>query len=262
MIGIYLITNTIDGKRYVGQSSDIEKRWASHKTSALYGHDNMYVHKAMRKHGIENFTIETLEVIEEYDTAILGELEEKYIIEYDTRSKNKRGYNQRTGGVDGWKHAEETKKTIGEKNRVNMMGKQNALGHKKSEESKQRMSETQTCEITVYFEDGSIKDFGKTKAREVAKELGIGKDMVGELANGRPPYMGITRIEMTGGSRIVNRKPYRNARTYMVYLKDGTTETFQGHRRLNEKYKSCKVGYIPVKLQNIIEHIEIVTFSV
>ena len=31
MVGIYKITNKLNGKVYIGQSNDIERRWAEHK---------------------------------------------------------------------------------------------------------------------------------------------------------------------------------------------------------------------------------------
>ena len=34
MTGIYLITNLINNKVYVGQSTDIERRWSEHLRSA------------------------------------------------------------------------------------------------------------------------------------------------------------------------------------------------------------------------------------
>src|SRR5574344_371846 len=33
MIGIYKITNKINGKCYIGQSNDIERRWREHKSA-------------------------------------------------------------------------------------------------------------------------------------------------------------------------------------------------------------------------------------
>ncbi|MDR0677008.1 MAG: GIY-YIG nuclease family protein [Elusimicrobiota bacterium] len=32
MIGIYKITNNINGKTYIGQSRNIERRWKDHKS--------------------------------------------------------------------------------------------------------------------------------------------------------------------------------------------------------------------------------------
>lgn len=34
MMGIYKITNKINGKVYIGQSTDIDKIWTIHKSSA------------------------------------------------------------------------------------------------------------------------------------------------------------------------------------------------------------------------------------
>jgi group I intron endonuclease len=57
---IYLITNTVNGKRYIGKTSrTIEVRWYHHCKNAEYGLDN-YLYKAIRKYGKDNFTIEYL----------------------------------------------------------------------------------------------------------------------------------------------------------------------------------------------------------
>ena len=59
MVGIYLITNKLDGKKYVGQALDIEKRWKRHiSDSKKYDY---VIYRAMRKYGIENFSFEVLE---------------------------------------------------------------------------------------------------------------------------------------------------------------------------------------------------------
>lgn len=57
---IYLVTNKIDGKRYIGKTSKtIEERWYQHCKNAEYGIDT-YLYKAIRKHGKDNFIIEYL----------------------------------------------------------------------------------------------------------------------------------------------------------------------------------------------------------
>ena len=63
-IGIYKITNNINGHCYIGQSSQIEKRWKNHKIASNNQNDSSYeypLYKAMRKYGIENFTFEIIE---------------------------------------------------------------------------------------------------------------------------------------------------------------------------------------------------------
>jgi len=56
MIGIiYIITNKITGKQYVGQTiQKLNRRWGQHITNAKNGLDYL-IYRSMRKHGVENF---------------------------------------------------------------------------------------------------------------------------------------------------------------------------------------------------------------
>ena len=57
MIGIYKITNTINGKCYIGQSIDIERSWQEH----LYKNSTFLLLKyALHKYGVNNFTFEVI----------------------------------------------------------------------------------------------------------------------------------------------------------------------------------------------------------
>jgi len=56
----YLITNTANGKRYVGVTKNTAGwRWTKHKEAAKAG-KGFLLHTAMRKYGIEAFTFETV----------------------------------------------------------------------------------------------------------------------------------------------------------------------------------------------------------
>ena len=57
MIGIYLITNRINGKKYVGQSKNIKQRWKEH----ILKERNTMIHNAIKKYGEENFDFKILE---------------------------------------------------------------------------------------------------------------------------------------------------------------------------------------------------------
>ena len=95
--GIYKITNTLNGKVYIGQSIDIKKRWANHKKDAFWtkGVDYNYpLYRAIRKYGIDNFIFE---VIEECAAPSLNEKEIYYIALYKSTDNNF-GYNQNSGG--------------------------------------------------------------------------------------------------------------------------------------------------------------------
>ena len=61
--GIYIWTNNINGKKYVGSAVDLNKRLInyfnlSYLTDRI---DTMIIYKALLTHGFENFTLEILE---------------------------------------------------------------------------------------------------------------------------------------------------------------------------------------------------------
>lgn len=96
MIGIYKITNLINGKAYIGQSVDIHKRFNAHRSVAFNPNDKNYnypLYRAIRKYGIENFSFE---VLDECDMSELNNKEVYYISQYNTHGKF--GYNQDDGG--------------------------------------------------------------------------------------------------------------------------------------------------------------------
>lgn len=95
MIGIYKITNLINDKVYIGQSSDIKRRWKDHCKDAFWKHSPCYeypLYRAIRKYGLDNFSFD---IIEECDASELNTKEKFYIAQYDSY---KIGYNQTEGG--------------------------------------------------------------------------------------------------------------------------------------------------------------------
>lgn len=94
--GIYKIINKINNKIYVGQSIDIQERWYQHKYKAFDKNEigyNSAIHLAMRKYGVENFSIE---IIEECAPELLDERERFWIKKLNCLSPN--GYNILEGG--------------------------------------------------------------------------------------------------------------------------------------------------------------------
>lgn len=90
---IYIIKNTVNNKVYIGQTrTSVNQRWSEHLRHANYG--NYVINRAMRKYGIKNFYVETLEIC---DLDILDEREIYYIDLYDSTNKDK-GYNVSIGG--------------------------------------------------------------------------------------------------------------------------------------------------------------------
>lgn len=89
---IYKITNNINGKIYIGKTNrSIEERFKEHcKDYLRRDFEQRPLYSAMKKYGIENFSIELVE-----ETNIPEE-REKYWIEYYGSFKN--GYNATLGG--------------------------------------------------------------------------------------------------------------------------------------------------------------------
>lgn len=97
MIGIYKIENLINGKIYIGQSRNIEKRWTAHRTRPFNQNSKQYdspLYRSIRKYGLENFSFIVLEEtpIENLDNR------EKYWIEYYGSHNKEKGYNLTDGG--------------------------------------------------------------------------------------------------------------------------------------------------------------------
>lgn len=93
MIGIYKITNLVNGHAYIGLSTNIEHRWKEHKKPYNWKREhNKVLYKAFQKYGIENFAFE---VLEECAVEDLSYKEKFYIEKFNTL---KDGYNETAGG--------------------------------------------------------------------------------------------------------------------------------------------------------------------
>lgn len=111
---IYLITNLINGKKYVGQTiNDVETRMRSHRQFAKsYLRDKskktLFIDKAISKYGWENFKVD---VLEECCQDQLNDREIYWISELNTLD-DKIGYNVSPGGGNSAGHTDETKELI------------------------------------------------------------------------------------------------------------------------------------------------------
>lgn len=113
--GIYKITNTINGKSYIGQSIYLKKRLKRHLSYKQHK-DYLALYKAFNKYGIDKFTIEILETIdtEKCDNikSELDRLEIFYIKKYNSYNS---GYNQTFGGdagIAGYKFTEKQRDKV------------------------------------------------------------------------------------------------------------------------------------------------------
>lgn len=97
IIGIYKITNQVNGKCYIGQSHNINERWVKHRSRAYQINDinyDCYFYRAIRKYGLEHFSFE---ILEECSSEELSKREMYYISFYDSFNPE-HGYNMTMGG--------------------------------------------------------------------------------------------------------------------------------------------------------------------
>jgi group I intron endonuclease len=124
---VYITTNLINGKQYVGDhtTNDLEK-------DMYLGSGRPYFQRALKEYGKENFKREILEFFNTKQEAFNAQ--EKYIKQYNTLAPN--GYNiSPTGGLGcRGKHSEESKRKMSINISIALKGK------KRSEEQNKKQS--------------------------------------------------------------------------------------------------------------------------
>jgi group I intron endonuclease len=106
MMFVYLITNLVNGKRYVGQTSkSLEERFKGHCANKS---GCFMLSQAIQKYGTGNFSIEP---VVEIDTKVLAnEFEKEFIIRYCSKAPN--GYNLTDGGDGCFNPSSETRQKL------------------------------------------------------------------------------------------------------------------------------------------------------
>lgn len=113
MYEIYLITNQIDEKLYVGQTRRTASlRWSEHVRDSNKGKTGYLLYNAMRKHGANRFA---LDIISRTDSQEEANRLEKFWIAYLKTSDPSFGYNMTDGGVATVLMSEESKKKKSDK---------------------------------------------------------------------------------------------------------------------------------------------------
>jgi len=155
---IYITTNIVNGKQYVGQTSrDFKQRKKEHTRPG----DCKYFYRALKKYGIDNFKWVSFSCPEEE----LDWQETFLIAELKTQKPN--GYNLDSGGHKHKKASEETRR----KNSINHLGEKNSqygligelspnFGRKHKEESIILMKKKKT----EYYENPKNKLFGENNS--------------------------------------------------------------------------------------------------
>jgi len=123
---VYIATNKITGKSYIGQTiKDLSIRKSNHISEAR--RSSFYFHQSLSKYGKDSFSWEVLEYCDSKEE--LDEMEFHYIKQYNTLRPG--GYNLTCGGDGcvGMKISEETRQKLSKIHK----------GRKMTEEARQRL---------------------------------------------------------------------------------------------------------------------------
>ena len=126
---VYITTNLINGKQYVGDHScnNLDK-------DDYIGSGRPYFKNAVNEHGFKNFKREILEFFETKEEAFIAQ--EKYILQFNTLVPNGYNISPKGGHLFKGSMAESTKRKIGDANKISLKGK--IL----SEETRKKVSES------------------------------------------------------------------------------------------------------------------------
>lgn len=162
--GIYKITNTINGKVYIGQSKTLNTRYRGHiYRISRNEHHNEHLQRSFDKYGEDNFVYDILEEVE--DLSLL-DLKEKFWIDHYGGINSDNTYNLKDPMLNEYNdyiRSKLSKSNSGENNPN--------YGNKWTEEQKKNMSKSRKGKTWEEL-------YGKDKAREM-------KENAAKAQNGR-----------------------------------------------------------------------------
>ena len=159
---IYSIRNTVSGKRYIGRSRDVVRRWKEHAWSGK----RSPICQAIRKYGVDAFDFE---VIAETDVDRVVDLEAWYINLYDCVAP--RGYNLIDRGDGNCGHHPATCAKISAAHKGKVL----------SDETRAKMSVSRTGALNP--------NFGQTMSEATRASI---------RENRQPPVRAVTEYDLRG----------------------------------------------------------------
>lgn len=231
--GIYKITNTINGRVYIGSAAYLKSRkWDHWKTLRAGCHRNRFLQRAWHKYGEDNFNFEVLEYVE--DKNLLIEREQFFLdqlsFEYDDP---KRCYNicRIAGSLLGTTRTEESRakmsaaaigRIISPEHRAKLSGARKGI--KWSEERRARavgsrtgFRHTEEAKARISAAKSGVKQTPENVEKRAAKIRGVPKSEAHKLAL-REVHRAFTQEQV---DEMVRRR--KAGETYVEIAKDFDT---------------------------------------
>ncbi len=143
---LYLITNEVNNKVYIGQALNVSKWWNDHRKAVKSNKPTKIIHHAIIKYGLENFKFEVIASCRSQDDANV--IETELVKQYDSFIANDRGYNATLGGMNAPK-TEEWKRKVSEK----------LMSHEVSQEARDKISKGNTGKVRTDEFKKNVGDF-------------------------------------------------------------------------------------------------------
>lgn len=245
-IGIYGIVNISSNYIYVGQTREsFIRRYWHHRWKLRDGsHDNQYLQNAWNLYGEDNFVFIAIESVD--NATLINDLEIEYIGIY---RKMNCCYNLIDGGCgrSGIPLSDEHKRKIGEKNRINM------LGRKASEETKRKMSEARKGKIiktkTLVLDESMAFEIktrliGGEKASDISKDMHVDYKLINNIISNNT----WAAVHVDGWDDFRS-----NRKTYRRLTKEDHKEIYRLH--IEEEYTKKELAEIYNRTEKMIEKI-------
>ena len=178
--GIYKLTFKINNKIYIGKSVNLRKRMKEYSNYENLRKGRYYIQNAIIKHGWDSFTVEVLEIFENFnklrDNSKLLDRESFYIESYNSTNRDI-GYNickfsnDRTGILCSEESKERMRKPKSKEARENMS--RSSLGKPKTKEHIEKLRQSKLGKPNL----GRVGKKHSLEAREKMRQSKLGKSL-------------------------------------------------------------------------------------
>jgi group I intron endonuclease len=227
--GIYVITNNIDARVYIGSATSFKQRYAVHKKKITHNEGcNPKLKNFANKYGIEHLTFSAVHACEREE---LLKMEQLYLDIFQPFDDNGFNIARKAGSPIGYKHTQEAKDKMKGRPGPRWDEEQKKYfseikkGKKRPESVKTKLREhyaDQTKPVMVYDKNGFIAEY--PSAMEIEMQMGIPKMLIKNSVHNKSKtvkgFVFIYKENVTEGIDDEIRRRYNNEWIKPLIVKD------------------------------------------